>query len=150
MTDIDLILKQARLTMEQLGRLVAEIETRQQSLSNMVFLRRFAPAWFPQIKSTVAEFYDIHVKVLCSRTRTETVAKARHVAVFFMRELTDASLSEIGRQFNGESGKGLDHGSALNGINRVKERMSIDPKFAAEIVILRNRLTECFEKAKAA
>ncbi|MEP6937201.1 MAG: chromosomal replication initiator protein DnaA [Chthoniobacterales bacterium] len=71
-----------------------------------------------QIQRRVAEHFDIRVADMTSKRRPASIAFPRQVAMFLARELTKASLNEIGEAFGGR-----DHGTVLHACKTVKKRM---------------------------
>jgi chromosomal replication initiator protein len=54
-----------------------------------------------EIKNSVAYFFGMSLKELDQRSRTQAVAVPRQIAIYLTRQITNASLSEIGREFGG-------------------------------------------------
>ena len=54
-----------------------------------------------KIQNTVAEYYNIKLADLKSKSRTRSVARPRQIAMALAKELTNHSLPEIGREFGG-------------------------------------------------
>ncbi|MDQ2824312.1 MAG: chromosomal replication initiator protein DnaA [Verrucomicrobiota bacterium] len=71
-----------------------------------------------QIQKRVAEHFDIRLADMTSKRRPANIAFPRQVAMFLARELTKASLNEIGEAFGGR-----DHGTVLHACKLVKKRM---------------------------
>ena len=71
-----------------------------------------------QIQRRVAEHFDIRLADMTSKRRPATIAFPRQVAMYLARELTKASLNEIGDAFGGR-----DHGTVLHACKLVKKRM---------------------------
>lgn len=71
-----------------------------------------------QIQRKVAEHYDVRFADMTSKRRPQNIAFPRQVAMYLARELTKASLSEIGEAFGGR-----DHGTVLYAHRLVKGRM---------------------------
>jgi chromosomal replication initiator protein len=72
-----------------------------------------------QIQRRVAEHFDVRVADMTSKRRPASIAFPRQVAMYLARELTKASLNEIGDAFGGR-----DHGTVLHACKLVKRRMS--------------------------
>ena len=72
-----------------------------------------------QIQRRVAEHFDIRLADMTSKRRPANIAFPRQVAMYLARELTKASLNEIGDAFGGR-----DHGTVLHACKLVKKRMS--------------------------
>ncbi len=71
-----------------------------------------------QIQRRVAEHFDIRLADMTSKRRPANIAFPRQVAMYLARELTKASLNEIGDAFGGR-----DHGTVLHACKLVKKRM---------------------------
>lgn len=63
------------------------------------------------------------------------VARARQLAMYLARELTDLSLPELARAFNRR-----DHTTIMHAIRRVEERTTRDPVLARELEELSSSL----------
>ena len=72
-----------------------------------------------QIQRRVAEQFDVRVADMTSKRRPASIAFPRQVAMYLARELTKASLNEIGEAFGGR-----DHGTVLHACKLVKRRMT--------------------------
>src|SRR5712691_2770060 len=71
-----------------------------------------------QIQRRVAEHFDVRLADMTSKRRPASIAFPRQVAMYLARELTKASLNEIGDVFGGR-----DHGTVLHACKLVKRRM---------------------------
>lgn len=71
------------------------------------------------IQKTVAEYYNIKVSDLKSKSRTRSVARPRQMAMALAKELTNHSLPEIGREFGGRDHTTVMH--ACKTINELRE-----------------------------
>ena len=144
MTDIDFILAEARSTIESLQKLIAAAEHCDGCNDIVVFDDSQTMRRFRIIKSEVAGFFKLTVEQLVSPSRTEQISTARFAAFKFMREFTDATLEQIGRQFKGRGkDKGaLVHKSIFHGLKKIKDIESTEPKFRADMKILRERIAE--------
>ncbi|MDP9254102.1 MAG: chromosomal replication initiator protein DnaA [Verrucomicrobiota bacterium] len=71
-----------------------------------------------QIQRRVAEHFDVRIADMTSKRRPANIAFPRQVAMYLARELTKASLNEIGDAFGGR-----DHGTVLHACKLVRKRM---------------------------
>ncbi len=71
-----------------------------------------------QIQRRVAEHFDVRLVDMTSKRRPASIAFPRQVAMYLARELTKASLNEIGDAFGGR-----DHGTVLHACKLVRKRM---------------------------
>jgi chromosomal replication initiator protein len=72
-----------------------------------------------QIQKRVAEHFDVRLADMTSKRRPANIAFPRQVAMYLARELTKASLNEIGEAFGGR-----DHGTVLHACKLVRRRMT--------------------------
>ncbi len=79
------------------------------------------------IKKIVGKHYSIRMEDFNAKRKTQSIAWPRQIAMFLTTEMTDLSLPEIGREFN------RDHSTVVHARDTVKEKVNIDPFFAAEI-----------------
>jgi chromosomal replication initiator protein len=87
------------------------------------------------ILSAVAQHFATTPEVLRSRRRDETTALARHVAMFLCREITGASLSQIGQALGGR-----DHTTVQRAIARIEDALREDPELREHLAQIRRRL----------
>src|SRR3984893_2703589 len=71
-----------------------------------------------QIQKRVAAHFDVRLADMTSKRRPANIAFPRQIAMYLARELTKASLNEIGEAFGGR-----DHGTVLHACKLVKKRM---------------------------
>ncbi|HJT82683.1 MAG TPA: chromosomal replication initiator protein DnaA [Chthoniobacterales bacterium] len=96
------------LTQEVVERLLKDIL--QEEARNLITIE--------QIQRRVAEHFDVRLADMTSKRRPANIAFPRQVAMYLARELTKASLNEIGDAFGGR-----DHGTVLHACKLVKKRM---------------------------
>jgi chromosomal replication initiator protein len=85
-----------------------------------------------EIQERVCRAFGISRAELVGSTRAATPLRARQVAIYLTRELTDLSLPQIGRLYGGR-----DHSTVLNSIRRVEARFDEDEKLAIQVNELR-------------
>ncbi|MBS1807325.1 MAG: chromosomal replication initiator protein DnaA [Acidobacteria bacterium] len=68
------------------------------------------------IQKVVAEYYNMRVADLKSKSNARNIAVPRQVAMYLCKTLTKASLPEIGREFGGKH-----HTTVLHSINKIGE-----------------------------
>ena len=76
-----------------------------------------------QIQRKVCDFFGIRLSDLKAKTRTKAIAFPRQIAMYLARQLTHASLSEVGRAFGGK-----DHTTVLHAVDKVQTLLHEDPK----------------------
>ncbi len=65
-----------------------------------------------KIQEAVSERFGLSIPELCSPRRSQAVAYPRQVAMYLSRELTDASLPKIGKEFGGRDHTTVMHANA--------------------------------------
>jgi chromosomal replication initiator protein len=88
-----------------------------------------------EIQQRVAEGYGISRAELVGSSRAATPLRARQVAIFLTRELTDLSLPQIGRLYGGR-----DHSTVLNSLRRVEAGLAADAELADRVQDLRSAI----------
>ena len=74
-----------------------------------------------EIQEQTCQAFELTVEELVSSSRVARLAWPRQLAMYLARELTDASLPAIGRQFGGR-----DHATVLYAVRRAGERIAAD------------------------
>ena len=80
------------------------------------------------IQEAVTNRYNLKLSDMKARKRTDAVAYPRQIAMYLSRELTPASLPEIGNAFGGR-----DHTTVIHAINKIELKMKQDTDLAAVI-----------------
>ena len=88
-----------------------------------------------EILDAAAQEFGVEPQELLARDRRPTVAKARQVAMYLARELTEHSLPEIGRGIGGRN-----HTTVLHAVNRVGAELRTDDDVRTAVDNLRRRL----------
>ena len=93
------------------------------------------PVTIQSIQRAVAELFDIRVDEMRAKRRTKAIAFPRQVAMYLAREITDASLPHIGREFGGR-----DHTTVMHACGRVKDALQHDAHLVASLKRLVDQL----------
>jgi chromosomal replication initiator protein len=88
-----------------------------------------------EIQQRVAERFGISRAELVGSGRAATPLRARQVAIYLTRELTDLSLPQIGRLYGGR-----DHSTILNSVRRLEAAMAEDGELARRVEELRGEV----------
>ncbi|HTA17411.1 MAG TPA: helix-turn-helix domain-containing protein, partial [bacterium] len=80
------------------------------------------------IQETVTNRFNLKLSDMKARKRTDAVAYPRQIAMYLSRELTPASLPEIGNAFGGR-----DHTTVIHAINKIEQKMKQDTDLSATI-----------------
>ena len=88
------------------------------------------------IQKAVSELYSLRVSDLKSKNNSKSISRPRQVAMFLSKQLTTASLPEIGREFNGKH-----HTTVLHSIRKIEELRKTDK----DLNRLINKVTSSFQ-----
>ncbi|HVB22545.1 MAG TPA: chromosomal replication initiator protein DnaA [Ktedonobacteraceae bacterium] len=87
-----------------------------------------------QIAQAVAEYYHISLDAMCGKQRDKHIVMPRQIAMFLIRQETQASLLEIGQLFGGR-----DHSTVLHACEKIDREVNINPTLRREIVAIREQ-----------
>ena len=76
----------------------------------------------------VCNFYNINSEALRGQGRTKDISLARQIAMYQIRRMTNLSLKEIGKEFEGR-----DHTTVIHSIERIEKMVKENPE-TAEII----------------
>ena len=83
----------------------------------------------------VCEYYGVDMRAVQGRGRSRNIVGPRQVAMYLLREETDASLVDIGAMLGGR-----DHTTIMYGCDKIAEEMTTDNRLKQEINSIRERL----------
>jgi chromosomal replication initiator protein len=110
------------------------LATAQQVLKNIIETHE-KKVTIEQIQKRVSEVFGLRAQDLKMRSNSKVISYPRQVAMFIVKQLTSASLPEIGRQFGGKH-----HTTVLHSINKIEGLRQSD-KDLNKII---NRLLDSF------
>lgn len=87
------------------------------------------------IIAVAAEKLNFQTEDIVGKKRHSRLNKARQIAMYLCRELTEASLPQIGKEFGGRS-----HTTVLHGINKIEEELEFDRVLEQRIIKIRKQL----------
>lgn len=87
------------------------------------------------IQKVVSDYFDLPIELLKSKTRKREVVQARQIAMYFSKNLTKASLANIGLHCGGK-----DHATVLHACRTVNNLMETDKRFRQYIEDLEKRI----------
>ncbi len=85
--------------------------------------------------AAVAQRFGVTVEALVGKSREHQVAWARQVAMYLLREVTNASLFQIGAQLGGR-----DHTTIMHGCARVSQALMSDQRLRDDLSAIRREL----------
>lgn len=80
------------------------------------------------IMEEVCKFYSIDETALRGQRRTKDTVNARHIAMYIIRKMTNLSLPEIGKLFNGR-----DHTTVMHSITKIENQEKLNAATADSI-----------------
>lgn len=83
----------------------------------------------------VAKHYNIPQRALTSQNRSKEISKARHVAAYLCKKLTESSLTEIGYRLGRRT-----HATVLHSVAYVNEQIEFDPVLRQHLAQLQSVL----------
>ena len=109
-------------------------ELAREALKDILALNR-APVSIESIQKTVSDFFKIKVADMYSKRRPAHIARARQVAMYFSKELTQKSFPEIGEAFGGR-----DHTTVMHAVKRITEMRQHDQDMNRQLHVLEQTL----------
>jgi chromosomal replication initiator protein len=88
-----------------------------------------------EIIEQVSDYFRLTEDDLLSRSRKQEIAKARQIAMYLCRELTDDSYSRIGTRFGGR-----DHSTVIHAYRKIEEKREEDADLREDLSALESRL----------
>jgi chromosomal replication initiator protein len=88
-----------------------------------------------QILLAVSAFYNVSTDTLTGRDRSKDVALPRQVAMYLIREETDASLPAIGDALGGR-----DHTTIMYGCEKIADQIERDDSLRRQLIQIRERM----------
>ncbi|MFO7610422.1 MAG: chromosomal replication initiator protein DnaA [Candidatus Krumholzibacteriia bacterium] len=111
------------------------LEMASEVLSSFIQGNLPGPVKIADVMTVVADVHGVTVDQIKSKRRTQDLARARQIAMHLAREMTGASLNQIGRAFGGR-----DHSTIAHGCRRITEDMERDPRFRGAVRDLMDRI----------
>lgn len=84
------------------------------------------------VQQVVANHYHVELESMRSSARNRKIALPRQIAMYLVRELTNLSLPDIGRNFGGR-----DHTTVMHACKKVERSQTLDLKFKENIIQIR-------------
>ncbi len=113
------------------------LEMASEVLSSFFQGHSVGPVKIADVMTVVGEAHDMTVDQLKSKRRTQDLARARQIAMHLAREMTGASLNQIGRAFGDR-----DHSTVAHACQKIQKDMAADPRFRGSVRNLQDKLRE--------
>ncbi len=82
------------------------------------------PVTVETVQKTVCEFYNLTLSEIKAKRRTKNIALPRQIAMYLSKQITGASLNDIGKNFGGK-----DHATVIYACKQIEERRAKDETF---------------------
>ena len=123
------------LAFAKLQGLPMTIETAKAAMASLATDTRQRRVSIEDILNTVAEYYRIPVDDLKGKQRDKHIVLPRQVAMYLMRQETEASLLEIGQSLGGR-----DHSTVLHGCEKITREINENTALRKEVLAIRQQL----------
>ena len=104
-------------------------------LKDLVPAQKQKEITIPLIQEECASYFKIRLEDFKSKKRTRSIAFPRQIAMYLARELTDASLPQIGDEFGGR-----DHTTVLHAHEKISRLLDEDTSLAETVFVLMEKL----------
>jgi chromosomal replication initiator protein DnaA len=121
----------------QLQGLPLTLDTAKAAMVSLASDNRQRRVSIEDILNAVAEHYHIPVDDLRGKQRDKQIVVPRHVAMYLMRQETEASLLEIGQALGGR-----DHSTVLHGCEKISREINENTALRKEVLAIRQQLAE--------
>ena len=88
-----------------------------------------------EVLEAVADYYRMSAEDLCGKQRDKHIVVPRQIAMYLMRQETDASLLEIGQALGGR-----DHSTVLHGYEKISREVNENTTLRKEVLAIRQQL----------
>ena len=106
-----------------------------EALTNAAPGARRAKVTIDDVLNAVARYFEVKLGDLRGRSRSRDIVFPRQVAMFLMREQTEASLADIG-----ESLGGRDHTTVMHGIQKIAGELQTDVGLRSQVTGIREAI----------
>jgi chromosomal replication initiator protein len=113
------------------------LEITKEALKDIVPRAYEHPVTIEMVQNEVARQFGLHVNDLRGNRRTQDVAYARHIAMYLCRDLTEASLPQIGDKFGGRH-----HTTVIHAVDKIERQLKDghDPQLQDLLALITARL----------
>jgi chromosomal replication initiator protein DnaA len=123
------------LAFSQLQRMPLTIDTAKAALANLATDARQQRVSIDDILNAVAEYYRLSLEDLRGKQRDKHIVVPRQVAMYLMRQETEASLLEIGQSLGGR-----DHSTVLHGCEKISREVNENTALRKEVLAIRQQI----------
>ena len=124
------------LAFSQLQRMPLTIDTAKAALANIATDARQRRVSIDDVLNAVSEYYRISLDDLRGKQRDKHIVVPRQVAMYLMRQETEASLMEIGQALGGR-----DHSTVLHGCDKISREVNENTALRKEVLAIRQQIS---------
>ena len=111
------------------------VETVKAALANLASDGKPRRVTIGEILDAVADHFRISADDLCGKQRDKHIVVPRQIAMYLMRQETEASLLEIGQALGGR-----DHSTVLHGCEKINREINDNTSLRKEVLAIRQQL----------
>ena len=111
------------------------MELAEEALKDMIYPDKPKMITPTIIIEVVAEHYGVNAQDITSKKRNAEFVLPRQVVMYLCRELTDISLTNIGKILDRK-----DHTTVLHGVNKIEEQLATNTELAQHIEIIKKKI----------
>ena len=115
-----------------MGAMPISIELAQAVLSNVLYNPKRRQVTPERIARAVSEYYGVPMDALQGQKREKSIVVPRQIAMYLMRQETDASLLRIGSELGGR-----DHSTVLHACDKIDREMQANDDMRREVAAVR-------------
>ena len=123
------------LAYSQLQGMPLTIDTAKSALASLATDGRQRRVSVADVLEAVAEHYRISPEDLCGKQRDKHIVIPRQVAMYLMRQETEASLMEIGQALGGR-----DHSTVMHGCEKINREVNENSTLRKDVLAIRQQL----------
>ncbi len=122
------------LAQSSLNRKEIDLDLAKQMLKNLI-KNANREVSIDYIQKLVCDYFNIGIDAVKSKTRKREIVQARQIAMYFSKDLTKASLKNIGSHFGNR-----DHSTVIHACQTVNDLIETDKKFKYDVEELAKRI----------
>ena len=119
----------------QMQQTTISIELARAALQNLTIEHKGDQVSLTQITRAVCDYYHLSEAMLRGKQRDRIVVVPRQIAMYLMRQLTDLSLDDIGKELGGR-----DHSTIMHGCEKIEKELTHNATLRREIEAIRQML----------
>lgn len=113
------------------------IENAEDALKDIVYPDKPVDITPSYILETVCDQYEVSVFDVTGKKRSADLVEPRQIVMYLCRELTDASLADIGKILGKK-----DHTTIMHGVKNIEKKMSDNEEFESKVRSIKKKITE--------